>query len=154
MTPALSSPDPDPEPDSILHTTSPTGITHIKLNRPHARNAINPPTALKLYNAFQAFNTDPTQHICILSGTHGTFCSGYDLKHLASSSTSTSTSTASPPHYGAVANETIAPMGPSRILPTKPVIAVIQGHAVAGGLELSLLADIRVAETDAVFGVF
>ncbi|GAM91349.1 hypothetical protein ANO11243_093980 [Dothideomycetidae sp. 11243] len=135
----------DDEPNTVLVSTTPRGITTITINRPHRRNAVNPATADRLYAAFRAFEDDPSQKICILTGAGDTFCAGFDLHSLSSGSRSP----AAP-----VGGRNAGPMGPSRLQVRKPVIAAVAGHAVAGGLELSLLADLRVAEEDAVFGVF
>jgi enoyl-CoA hydratase/carnithine racemase len=136
---------PDDPSSSVLVTTTPTGITTITLSRPAVRNAVDAPTAAKLYAAFLAFEADSTQKICVFTGAGGTFCAGFDLHTVSSLSPSPHTS----PN-----GRNIAPMGPSRLIISKPVIAAVSGYAVAGGLELSLLADIRIVEEDAVFGVF
>jgi len=138
---------PDPEPNAVRLQTTPEGITTITISRPHKRNAVDTPTALKLLDAFQAFDSDTTQTVCVFHGADGTFCAGFDLATVPSASTPTQ----QPGTFDAAA---AAPMGPSRLALSKPVIAAVSGYAVAGGLELSLLADLRVAEEDAVFGVF
>ncbi|KXJ87849.1 enoyl-CoA hydratase/isomerase family protein [Microdochium bolleyi] len=146
--------------DAVLVDKSDDGITVITINRPHRRNAVDPATSKKLYDAVLAFEKDPTQKVAILTGSGGTFCAGADLHEVASmrsSGTATAPSSSSgppeiqPPSAG---HRTLGPMGPSRLTPTKPLIAAIAGHAVAGGLELSLLCDLRVVEEDAVLGVF
>ncbi|KAH3450926.1 hypothetical protein KXV91_009183 [Aspergillus fumigatus] len=131
---------------SILTTTQ-DGITTITINRPHRRNAVDPPTAKALYNALLAFDADPAQKICILTGAGGTFCAGADLH----------AENLQPVPVASGKNEqvpSLGPMGPTRLHLSKPLIAAIAGHAVAGGLELALLADLRVVEEDAVLGVF
>ena len=132
-------------------TASPTaeGITFISINRPQVRNAVNSSTATQLADAFRAFDADPLQRVCVFSGAGDTFCAGYDLHEVASRSSSHTP-------VGPVdrVNGANGPMGPSRMSLSKPVIAAVAGHAVAGGLELSLLADMRVVDTTAVFGVF
>ena len=108
-----------------------------------ARNAVDPETATLLREAFLAFDGDESQSVAILTGRGGTFCAGYDLKVAASR-------TASPRHDP----EGPGPMGPTRSLLSKPVIAAVEGYAVAGGLELALWCDLRVASESARFGVF
>jgi enoyl-CoA hydratase/carnithine racemase len=139
-----SKPNVDTEADAVIQTTTPEGITTITLNRERRRNAVNAPTARKLYEAFLAFENDESQKVCVFHGAHGTFCAGYDLHELAKVS-----SPADP-----VQGRNQGPMGPSRMQVKKPVICAVSGYAVAGGLELSLLGDIRIVEEDAVFGVF
>jgi enoyl-CoA hydratase len=117
-------------------------VVTVILDRPQARNAVNGPTAKALYEAFDAFDRDETAAVAVLWGDHGTFCAGADLKSIG-------TSDANPTHRTGP-----GPMGPSRMELSKPVIAAVSGYAVAGGLELALWCDLRVAEEDAVFGVF
>jgi len=140
----------DPEPDAVTSNTSPNGITTITINRQHRRNAVNPSTAKKLYQEILSFENDDSQKICILAGANGTFCAGADLHEVAGIK--------EPPvnheNLQPVQGRNLAPMGPSRLQVKKPIIAAVSGYAVAGGLELSLIADLRVVEEDAVFGVF
>jgi enoyl-CoA hydratase len=146
-------------------------VTVVTLDRPDVRNAVDRPTAEALAEAFTAFERDPDAAVAVFHGANGTFCAGADLKALAA------TAEADPdggPATGAASGDaarsnrlkdpTVAPdfdpldpngpMGPSRFLLSKPVIAAVAGHAVAGGLELALWCDMRVVEEDAVFGVF
>jgi enoyl-CoA hydratase/carnithine racemase len=141
--------------NSVLVQKRPSGITTICINRPHRRNAVDGPTAHKLHAAFISFDNDKTQKVCVLHGSQGNFCAGADLQEVAKISNSTSESKEEKSNpMQPVTNSNPAPMGPSRMTLSKPVIAAVAGHAVAGGLELSLLADLRVVEEDAVFGVF
>ncbi len=120
-------------------------ITTIWLDRPERRNAVDGPMAAELREAFQTFEADPAQKAAVLAGAGGTFCSGADLTAVGDPARRNELD---PGGGGA------GPMGPTRMALRKPLIAAIGGHAVAGGLELALLADLRVVESDAVLGVF
>lgn len=117
-------------------------IAIITIDRPDRRNAVDGPTAQALADAFRRFEADESANVAILTGAGGTFCAGADLKAIADGT----------PNRTEPDGD--APMGPSRMMLSKPVIAAVEGHAVAGGLELALWCDMRVAAKTAVFGVF
>jgi enoyl-CoA hydratase len=120
-------------------------VTTVLLDRREVRNAVDPATASALAEAFRAFEVDESAKAAVFCGDHGTFCAGADLKAVARRDRVFSVGA---PYEGD------GPMGPTRLVLTKPVIAAIAGHAVAGGLELALWCDLRVVEEDAVLGVF
>ncbi|XP_035664497.1 short-chain-enoyl-CoA hydratase-like isoform X1 [Branchiostoma floridae] len=125
----------------------------IGINRPHVRNCVNHQTALQLFNAFQTFENDETSLAAVFYGRGGTFCAGYDLKEVAS--TAGVLEDIGEAEVGPMGGEAqVGPMGPSRMQLSKPVIAAVDGYAVAGGMELALFADLRVVEEDAIMGVF
>ncbi|KAI1350276.1 ClpP/crotonase [Xylaria sp. FL0043] len=143
------------EPQAIQVDDASDGITTIVINRPHRKNAVDGPTARKLTKAFLAFEDNPNQKVCVFSGANETFCAGFDLHEVAKFNTDDEG------YKGPIIDErhrvagrNIGPIGPSRMQIKKPVICAVSGYAVAGGLELSLIGDIRVVEEDAIFGVF
>ncbi len=122
------------------------------LNRPEARNAVNPEHADALFAAFDAFDKDETASVAVFWGAGGAFCAGYDLKFAAQAATDTGPLALDFPSDGGTAPR--GPMGPSRMELSKPVIAAVEGPAVAGGMELALWADCRVMAETAYMGVY
>ncbi|GAA3196443.1 crotonase/enoyl-CoA hydratase family protein [Actinocorallia longicatena] len=127
-------------PNVRVETNGP--VFTVILDRPEVRNAVDGATAAELAAAFRAFEESDDAAVAVLWGAGGTFCAGADLKAVGTD------------RGNRVAPDGDGPMGPSRMVLSKPVVAAVSGHAVAGGLELAAWADLRVAEEDAVFGVF
>lgn len=126
----------------MLHSETEGPVRILTMDRPGAKNAVDPAQAKRLSAAFDAAEADEAIRAIVLTGANGCFCSGADLKAVARG------------EFDWEALETSAPLGPTRREFTKPVIAAVEGYAVAGGLELAIMCDLRVASDTAVFGVF
>lgn len=128
-----------------VHYESDGPVAVVTIDRPEVANAIDAPTALALADAFRRFEAQESASVAVLTGANGTFCAGADLKAMRSGEAERVTR---------LAPDGDGPVGPTRMLLSKPVIAAVEGHAVAGGIELAAWCDLRVASQEAVFGVY
>ena len=145
--------------ETPLTVTRHDKVTVVTIDRPQVRNAVDAATAQALHQAFLAFDADDGARVAILQGAHGHFCAGWDLQAGARLSAQLADAGQSGDPFAALQFapcdvQPLAPMGPTRLQLSKPVIAAVSGAAVAGGLELALWCDLRVMEEDAYFGVY
>lgn len=140
---------------SVISVTE-NGVSTITIDRPERRNAVDPATARRLYEAFLAFAADDEARVAILTGAGGAFCAGFDLKAAGAGAADDWLASLDIPGdwTDPLADPLPGPMGPSRLMPAKPVIAAIEGPAVAGGMELAAWCDMRVMAEGAVAGIY
>jgi enoyl-CoA hydratase len=140
-----------------IHINNDQYVTVVTLDRPDVRNAVDANTARALHAAFIAFDDDPEARVAVFHGAHGHFCAGWDLQagaRLQAETPGGGSQVLGQLDFSPADTRPLGPMGPSRLLLSKPVIAAVSGAAVAGGMELALWCDMRVMEEDAYFGVY
>jgi enoyl-CoA hydratase len=140
-----------------IHVSYDQQVTIVTLDRPDVRNAVDAHTARALFDAFVAFDEDPNARVAVFHGANGHFCAGWDLQagaRAAAEAPDRGHEVLSKLNFSSDEQRALGPMGPSRLLLSKPVIGAISGAAVAGGMELALWCDMRVMEEDAYFGVY
>jgi len=141
----------DPLIDGSVTIETIDDIAVVTLSRPQVRNAVDAATARALHAAFVAFDDDPALKVAVFHGAHGHFCAGWDLQ---AGATSDPQAIAAALDFGSADPRPPGPMGPTRLLLGKPVMAAVEGAAVAGGMELALWCDLRVMAEDAYFGIY
>ena len=138
-----------------VHVDKRGAVTIVTLDRPEGRNAVDSATARRLHEVFVAFDEDPTSSVAVFHGANGHFCAGWDLQAGArAAQQGGGAALLADLDFHPSAEQPPGPMGPSRLLLSKPVVAAVSGAAVAGGMELALWCDLRVMEEDAYFGVY
>jgi len=143
-----------PEMNANVHMERLGPVTVVTLDRPQVRNAVDAATAKALHEAFTAFDADDGAGVAVFHGANGHFCAGWDLQRGAELAREGAANVLADLDFSPGDTQPLAPMGPSRLVLSKPVIAAVSGAAVAGGMELALWCDLRVMEEDAYFGVY